>query len=179
MRKITYYVAASLDGYIAQEDRTFDGFLGDGPHVTDYLDSFALFDTVLMGRKTYDVGLKMGNSNPYPMFKSYVFSRSLETSPDENVTLVKGGALEVIKGLKKEESSKSIYLCGGADLAAQCFHAGLIDEIIVKLNPFLMGKGIPLFEDTIPLTQLTLTKNTTYHNGVVFLHYTVADEDWS
>ena len=172
MRKLVYYIAASVDGFIAHLDGTFDGFLPEGEHIPDYLDSFNRFDTVVMGRKTYDVGVNMGQTNPYPMLDSYVFSRSLEKSPDEAVTLVKEDALKTIEALKNQEG-KPIYLCGGADLAGQCMLAGLIDEIIVKLNPFLMGKGIPLFEGDVPMKQLELTKSTAYENGVVFLHYRV------
>ena len=172
MRKLIYYVATSLDGFIAQNDGAFDGFVPEGEHVTDYLESFGRFDTVLMGRKTYDVGLKMGKTNPYPMFESYVFSRSMEESPDEQVTLVKENAMEIIGKLKKTESDKPIYLCGGGDLAAQCLSAGLIDELIVKLNPFLMGTGIPLFTRDISQTQLELIKSIAYsNNGVLFLYY--------
>ena len=170
MRKLIYYIATSVDGYIAQSDGTFDGFLPDGDHIPDYLESFNRFDVVLMGRKTYDVGVNMGQTNPYPMMESYVFSRSLEESPNEAVTLVKEDAIETIEALKNQEG-KPIYLCGGADLAGQCLQAGLIDEIIIKLNPFLMGKGIPLFEGDIPMQQLELAKSTVYENGVVFLHY--------
>ncbi|MBS1811245.1 MAG: hypothetical protein JST84_23985 [Acidobacteria bacterium] len=69
MRKLKYHVACTVDGYIAREDGTFDGFLTEGEYVTDYLESFNTYDIVLMGRKTYEVGLKLGVTNPYPMMK--------------------------------------------------------------------------------------------------------------
>ena len=172
MRNLVYYVALSVDGFIAHPDGSFEGFSGEGQHVTDYLESFAAYDTVLMGRRTYEVGLNAGVTNPYPGLKSFVFSKTMDQSPDPLVTLVREDALETVRGLKAEEG-KPIYLCGGANLAAQCFDAGLIDTLIIKLNPFIMGTGIPLFEGVTSLSQLAMTKHTAYPNGVVFLHYVV------
>ncbi|MCV3214890.1 hypothetical protein OGM63_15435 [Plectonema radiosum NIES-515] len=66
MRKLKYYVACTVDGFIAQEDGSFDGFLAEGEHVTDYLKPFKWFDVVLMRCKIYEVGLKEGVTNAYP-----------------------------------------------------------------------------------------------------------------
>lgn len=172
MRRLKYLVACSVDGFIAHADGSFDGFLPEGEHVTDYLDSFKLFDAVLMGRKTYEVGLKDGMTNPYPMMKQYVFSRTMKESPDENVEIVSEGVVEIVRNLKGA-TGKDIYLCGGADLAAMLFTEELIDEIILKVNPFLMGAGIPLFSGNIRQTDLELTDNKIYGNGVVWLRYRV------
>jgi dihydrofolate reductase len=57
MRKLKYYVACSVDGFIAHTDGSFDGFLPEGQHVQGFLDSYKWFDVVLMGRKTYDNGV--------------------------------------------------------------------------------------------------------------------------
>lgn len=117
MRALKYYVACTVDGFIAHADGSFDGFLPEGEHVADFLGSYKWFDTVLMGRKTYEVGLRDGKTNPYPMLRSYVFSRAMKASPDPNVTLISQNAAEVVRGLRRE-SGKDIWLCGGADLAA-------------------------------------------------------------
>ncbi|HEY9815176.1 MAG TPA: dihydrofolate reductase family protein [Candidatus Obscuribacterales bacterium] len=172
MKPLKYYVATSVDGFIAQADGSFGGFATEGDSIADYIDSLSQFDTVLMGRKTYDVGLKEGKTNPYPMLKSYVFSRTMATSPDPQVTLVSDQASQVVKQLKAELGS-AIYLCGGATLAAQLFTEGLIDELILKINPFVMGQGIPLFATVIPQTQLTLIGSQIYANGVAWLRYEV------
>lgn len=172
MRKLKYHVACTVDGYIAREDGTFDGFLAEGEHITDYLESFNTYDIVLMGRKTYEVGLKLGVTNPYPMMKQYVFSRTLGKSPDENVALISENLIDVVKDLKSE-SGKTIYLCGGAELATLLFREKLIDEIILKLNPLLYGSGIPLFSGEIPQTSLELISSKVYDNGVVLLQYQV------
>ncbi|WP_413164781.1 dihydrofolate reductase family protein [Capilliphycus salinus ALCB114379] len=178
MRKLKYYVATSLDGFIAHEDGSFDGFLFEGEQVGDYLDSLKNFDIVLMGRKTYEVGLKEGKTNPYPMMKSYVFSRSIQESPDENVEIVSENIIELVTSLK-QETGQDIYLCGGANLATTLFDENLIDEVIIKLNPFLMGSGIPLFSGKIQQTALELFNSKIYENGVVFLYYQVKTQEYS
>ncbi len=172
MRKVKYYVACSVDGFIARKDGSFNDFVFEGEVVNDYIESFKLFDIVLMGRKTYEVGLKEGKTNPYPMMKSYVFSRSMKSSPDENVELVSENGIELVRGLKNE-AGKDIYLCGGANLATTLFTENLIDQIILKINPFIMGSGIPLFGEVIKPAALKLTNSKIYESGVVLVNYQV------
>lgn len=172
MRKLKYYVACSVDGFIAREDGSCDGFLPQGDHVQDYIESLNSFDVVLMGRKTYEVGLKAGITNPYPTMKSYVFSRTMKESPDEKVEIVAENADALAIGLKNA-TGKDIYLCGGANLATTFFTKNLIDEIILKVNPFFMGSGIPLFTGAIEETVLELINSKVYPNGVLLLNYQV------
>jgi dihydrofolate reductase len=172
MRTLKYYVACSIDGFIAHEDGSFDGFAPDGEPVTDYLQSLKTYGAVLMGRKTYEVGLNMDVTDPYPHLESYVFSRTMTKSPNESVHLVSDNMEARVRDLKATEGG-AIYLCGGATLAGTLFAEGLIDEIILKVNPFVMGKGIPLFTGSIKQTQLELKKSTVYENGCVWLYYRV------
>jgi len=82
MRKLKYYVASTVDGFIGHEDGSVNGFLEQGEHVTDYLESLKTwFEVVLMGRKTYEFGFQFGVTNPYPWLKQYVFSRTMKESP--------------------------------------------------------------------------------------------------
>jgi dihydrofolate reductase len=173
MRKLIYHVASTLDGFIAHEDHTVEGFVYEGEHVTDYLESLRNdYDIVLMGRKTYEFGFQFGVTSPYPWMKQYVFSRSMESSPDPNVELVSQNIIDFVKKLK-EETGKDIYLCGGADLAGRLIGEGLLDEIVLKLNPVVFGTGIPLFSGAIKQTDLELTGSKVYANGVVLLRYGV------
>ena len=190
MRSIVYYVASTLDGFIAREDGSFDGFLWDDQYGADLFERFPEtfpahlqpadappvenkhFDTVLMGRKTYGVGLREGITNPYPTLVQYVFSRTMEESPDEHVTLVAEHVEETVRALK-QEPGKAIWLCGGADLAATLFDANLVDTLIVKLNPVVFGTGIPLIGKGIEPTALTLIENNVYQSGHVLLQYAV------
>ncbi|MGB6299822.1 MAG: dihydrofolate reductase family protein [Rivularia sp. (in: cyanobacteria)] len=172
MRKLKYYVACSVDGFIARKDGSFNDFVFEGEVVNDYIESFKLFDIVLMGRKTYEIGLKEGKTNPYPIMNSYVFSHSMKQSPDENVKLVSEDGIELVRSLKNE-AGKDIYLCGGANLATTLFAEKLIDSIILKINPFVMGSGIPLFGEVIQPTALELTDSKVYESGVLLVNYQV------
>ena len=173
MRKLKYHVAITLDGFIAHTNHTVNGFVEEGEHVTDYFVSLKNdYDIVLMGRRTYEFGFQFGVTNPYPWLRQYVISRSMAQSPDANVELVSQNIFEFVKELKEEEG-KAIYLCGGADLAGKFLEEGLIDEIVVKLNPVVFGTGIPLFSETTKQTALELNSSKVYHNGVMLLNYRV------
>lgn len=188
MSKLIYLAACTVDRFIARKDGSFDFFLMEGEHVADLLSTFPEtipahwreplgitagnqhFDSVLMGRKTYEVGVKEGITNPYPQMNQYLFSRTLAQSPDPAVELVSSNPVEFVRELK-QQPGKDIWLCGGGDLATVLFPA--IDEIILKVHPFLLGSGIPLFSGMIPLTSLELTDNKIYKNGFMLLHYQV------
>ena len=188
MRKLTYYVACTVDRFIARPDGSFADFPTQGEHFADLLASFPetvpghlrgplgitgetrRFDAVLMGRHTYEVGLKIGVTNPYPHLKQYAFSRSLSSSPDPNVELVSGDALAKVRELK-QQPGLGLWLCGGGALAAALFPE--IDELILKVNPFLLGSGIPLFAGDVGKADLDLADAKFYRNGFQVLHYLV------
>jgi dihydrofolate reductase len=190
MRQLKYYIACTVDRFIARQDDSYDFFLMEGEHVADLLAAFPetipalfreklgitaenqCFDAVLMGRRTYEVGLKDGISNPYPQMKQYVVSQTLKETPDPNVELITSDPVTFIRDLKTQPG-KDIWLCGGGSLATVLFSE--IDEIILKVHPILLGSGIPLFSGIVPQTSLELTDNKiynkTYNNGFMLLHY--------
>lgn len=126
------------------------------------------FDAVLMGRRTYEIGVKEGITDPYPHMRQYLFSRTLQTSPDQNVELIATDPVAFVRELK-QQSGKDIWLCGGGKLATVLFSE--IDEMILKVHPILLGSGIPLFAGVIKPTSLTLTHSKIYNNGFMLLHY--------
>jgi dihydrofolate reductase len=188
MRELTYYVACTVDRFIARTDGSFDFFLAEGEHFADLFAAFpetvpghlrgALgvrdenrrFDAVLMGRRTYEVGLKVGVTSPYPHLKQYLFSQSMGRSPDAGVELVRGEAVGFVRGLKAQPG-RGVWLCGGGELAAALFPE--IDELILKVNPVLLGSGIPLFAGPIPQTALELADSKAYRNGFMLCRYRV------
>lgn len=188
MRDLVYYIASTLDGFIAHKDGSIDGFLWDEEFGADLFASFPetfpahlrgdngnrsenkWFDVVLMGRSTYDVGLQEGITNPYPTMEQFVFSRTLRESPDKQVRLIKEKAVQTVKSLK-QKSGKAIWLCGVSDLASTFLKVNLIDKLIVKLNPVVFGSGIPLFSKEIKQTALKLTDSKVYNSGHMLLYY--------
>ncbi len=190
MRKLIYYVAMTVDGFIAREDGSFDDFPWDDDYGAALLaarpetfpthlrsgthtrDDNRCFDAVLMGRKTYAVGLAEGITSPYPTLDQYVFSRTMTATPDAAVELVTEDALRVVTELK-HEMGKAIWLCGGSNLATTLLAANLIDELVVKLNPIVFGSGIPLFGGGIEVAELTLTDTTVFDSGHAVLRYTI------
>ncbi|NLR74253.1 dihydrofolate reductase family protein [Leeia aquatica] len=170
MRRLTYYVATSADGFIAHADGSLGGFLMEGPHVADFLDSLAAYDTVLMGRATYELGQSMGVLSPYPAMQQYVFSTQWQTSPHPDVQLVSGDAIAHVHSLKAAAGG-NIWLCGGSRLASSLMAAGLIDNVILKVNPVLFGQGMRLFAAWEGIVPLQLTDIHHFDNGVTRLHY--------
>lgn len=189
MREIIYYVASTVDGFIAQEDGSYTGFRWDddfgatlrarfpetfpahagGPTA---FDAGQMFDAVLMGRRTYDVGLREGITNPYPTLASVVFSRTLTDSADPNVTITDEDPVAVARALK-QQPGRAIWLCGGSKLASTLFEAGLVGRLIVKLNPVVFGAGIPLLRCAMAPRALTLHDSDVHPSGHALLYYLV------
>jgi dihydrofolate reductase len=128
-----------------------------------------VFDTVLMGRKTWQVGVDHGTANPYPRLRSYVFSRSRTDSPDPAVEFVAGDPLPKVRELKQEDGL-GIWLCGGGSLAQALWPE--IDRLVVKVNPVVIGAGVKLFDGGhFEPRKLELVDHQIYHSGVAVLGY--------
>lgn len=171
-RKLIYHVATTLDGFIALPDHSFGCFIQEGPAVEEFVAQLLEYGGVVMGRRTYDIGYKQGVTNPYPFLASYVVSRTLPKDVDDNVRVLGDDAIETIAKLK-EQRGKPLWLCGGAELATSLFRARLVDEVIVKLNPVLLGEGIPVVAQLPSHVPLRLLSHKAYESGLVLLHYAV------
>jgi dihydrofolate reductase len=170
MRKLTYYVACSVDGFIAHEDGSHDAFFNRDTGF-DFAATLSAFDVVLMGRKTYELSRRLGHSTD-PQKANYVFSRTMRSSPDPNVAIVAENMVELVRKLKQAEG-KGVWLCGGADIARTLIAEGLIDEIVLKMNPVVFGTGISLFCGVIPETELGLIDCQVYRSSYLVLRYRV------
>ena len=174
MRKVTFGGANSLDNYFARLDHSVDWLMWT-KEVADITSKFwKTVDTILMGRKTYEVALKQskGKSNPYPHIKSYVFSRTLKPGKVNGVEIVSSDAAEFVRELKNQEG-KDICLMGGGDFAKTLFEADLIDELGFNIHPVLLGTGIPLFYEMSRQIDLELIECQTLANGCVVVSYKV------
>lgn len=186
MRKLIYYVAISTDGFIADPEGSFEAFPMQGEHFPDLISDFPetfpaparqplgitasnrVFDAVLMGRATYELGARVGLTSPYPHLEQFVVSTSLSQRPDPAVEVIGANPRGFVRELKARPG-RAIWLCGGAKLAAELFAE--IDEVIVKINPLLLGAGIPMFSTRVPATALRLLERKVYPNGFVRMHY--------
>lgn len=187
MRELTYYVAVTIDGFIAAPDGDFGCFLMEGDHLAALIEEFpetmpvhvrkALgisdtparrFDTVLMGRRTNDLAALAGLTSAYPHLDQHVFSRTLREAPDETVTLVDEEPAEYVRRLKGLDGL-GIWLCGGGELAGALLPE--IDQLILKVNPIVIGSGKPLFARGFEARSFTLTGTKAYESGVVVQRY--------
>lgn len=174
MRALIYYVATTLDGFIADPDGGFDAFAQQGDHLPTFLAELPRFGAVLMGRATYEVGLAMGVTDPYPMIeRPFVVSTTMTERPDPRVELISAEVVDRVRQLKAEPGDP-IWLCGGGRLARTLWDAGLIDEIWLKQNPLVLGAGIPVFAPGgVDPRQLTLQDVRRFDSGVCELRYRV------
>lgn len=163
MRKLVYYVATTLDGFIAGPDGGDPSGAGYFPLTPDVIQFIVgrypetlpgparaamgidgpgkVFDTVLEGRASYDIGLAAGLADAYPHLRHLVFSTTLE-SQDTAIEIVRDNALERVRALKSEEG-KDLWLVGGGKLAYSLLPE--IDRLVLKQNRSVIGSGIPLF----------------------------------
>ncbi len=174
MRKITFGGANSLDNYFARKDDSVDWLMWTDEVAAMMAKFWETIDTLLMGRRTYEVGMKMtkGKGNPFPGIKSYVFSRTLPPRKDDALEIVSEDAVGFVKKLKKRPG-KDICLMGGGDFAKTLFEAKLIDEIGFNIHPVLLGSGIPLFYEMKRQINLELLECKPLKNGCVVLSYRV------
>lgn len=186
MRELSYYVAVTLDGFIAGPNGEYDAFPVEGDHMDAINERFAdtvptdaaaalglaqdrsTFDTVLMGWNTYAVGLPSGVDSPYRHLRQLVVSREHEATGG-GVETVRHDPVGLVRELKTQDGS-GIWLCGGGTLAAQL--ADEIDRLVLKRYPLLFGGGIPLFGPR-PYAPVGFTEVSTqvFGNGVVFSEY--------
>ncbi|MFD5894557.1 dihydrofolate reductase family protein [Streptomyces sp. NPDC060366] len=188
MRKLSYFIAASIDGFIGDPsgeaefftrfvDEEFLDFLKDEypetlpthgrrPLGLDHLEN-KRFDTVIQGRRSYDQALKDGVTSPYAHMRQLVASRTL-AGPDPAVEIVSGDVAARIGELKREDGL-GIYLCGGANLAAQLIDE--VDELVIKSYPLILGSGMPMFGTEFAFTEFTLESHRAFGNGVVVRTY--------
>lgn len=190
MRKLTYFIACSIDGFIGDEsgdasfmypfvdEEFFDFLKTEYPETmsTDGRRALGLddlenqrFDTVIQGRASYDVGLREGMTSPYAHMREYVASRTLKESPDPHVEIVAEDVVAKVRALKAEESELGIYLCGGSVLAGELLDE--VDELVIKSYPVIIGTGMPMFKSAFAVTEFTLDDVRVFKNGVVVRTY--------
>ncbi|HMB64024.1 MAG TPA: dihydrofolate reductase family protein [Eudoraea sp.] len=175
MNKIVYYVASSLDGRIAGHNDDISGFVGEGSGLDKYLKDLAGFKTVIMGRNTYEFGYKFGiepGQPAYPHMKHYIFSNTLTfENQDPSIEIKKINISEIEK--IRQQADTDIYLCGGGQFAGWLLENQQIDELKVKLNPLILGRGIKIFGDSKAAFKTKLTNTELFDFGLQIMTYTL------
>lgn len=174
-RKLILNLAISLDGYICEEDGSFDWIQGDGDksHDTEKQFSFASFmdeiDVIVMGKNAY-LDCPAEGMEMYKTKEIYVAASSELPEMPENVKVINGDIGKKISDLQEEEG-RGIWLFGGAVVVDAFIKAGIIDEYIIGVIPIILGKGRLLFLGNNPRIDLHLQECTT-QEGVVIMRYT-------
>ena len=189
MRELVYYIAVSMDGFIARSDGSFSDFPWDDEFIEALTDTYPetlpapmrpeatrqgnkRFDAVLMGRRTYEVGSAQGLTNPYPTLDQYVVSRSMGAPPDRAITVIDTDVVSSVVALKNSDE-RAIWICGGSELATPLFTAGLVDRLILKVAPVVFGEGIPLFRSEVRGVALELESRRVFDSGYSIAEYSV------
>jgi dihydrofolate reductase len=172
VRQVTFGGANSLDNYFARPDHAVDWLMWCDEAAAVMTEYWETIDTVLMGRKTYEVAARSGQGGGgYPGVRTYVFSRTLAADPD-GVTVVRDDAAGFVRDLKAQDG-KDICLMGGGELARPLFEAGLIDEVGFNIHPVLLGSGVPVFHPMTRQIDLELKECRPFSNGCVYVTYRV------
>lgn len=174
MRKISLFIAMSLDGYIADSKGGVDWLSGHGnddENIDTYSEFAKTIDTVLMGWNTYhQIVTELSPEEwVYNDFTTYVITHNKHIS-SEKIRFVSMNFIELVKRLKVE-NGKDVWICGGANLVQQLVNEDLIDYYYVTVIPTLLGSGIRLFENGKHEIKLRLL-NTRSYNGMTDLIYT-------
>lgn len=171
MRLIKYFVANSLDNFISRKDGSVDWLFMDQDYGMS--EFFSSVDVAAVGRKTYEKMLELMPQSPFfPGMKHYVFSRTLRSTPYEQVEVVSGdvgGWAERVRS----QPGKDIWLVGGGELVRAFLQQKLVNEIGLAIHPRLLGDGIPLFPPPYPEMELELLRSKTYPTGLLQVFYRV------
>jgi dihydrofolate reductase len=186
MRRVTYSMGVSLDGYIVGPDGNFDWTEPDEEVFSFVTDEIREVGVHLLGRRLYETMLYWETADQDPSLahsmlewaaiwkslRKVVFSATL-SAVQGNARLASGGLAEEIERLRAESAEGDIAI-GGATLAAAAAALGLIDEYRARVYPVLVGGGIPFFPRQERRVDLELVKSRTFSSGVVYLRYRVA-----
>lgn len=173
MRKLSLFIATSLDGYIAKpnDDLSFLKLVEKEGEDYGYAEFTETIDTIIIGRKTYDYVLKEIGSSHYDNGDRNVFVITRTEKPSIGKTSFYTGNLTDLIQRLKSESGKNIYCDGGAEIINELLKNDLVDEFIISVIPVLVGSGTRLFNDGRPEQLLELMSSKTFDKGLTQLHY--------
>lgn len=173
MGLVSYYLATSIDGFLARENGSVDWlepyhFKLDTPY--NYEPFYKTVSTVIMGRKTWEVA-KSFEERPYYDRKTFVLSKQIESNQMPDYTnLLRTIDLNFINKLKNETNGR-IWIVGGSQLASRLLELNLVDEVVQTIIPVMLGKGIPWLLPNVGTSVWTLDEVFKCERSVVQLVY--------
>ncbi len=171
-RKTILYIAMTLDGYIADEQDQLT-FLDAYHHIKftnqTYAKLLKRIDTIIMGRKTYDILQTLVEKWPYSDQQTYVLTSTLSKSPVDSITYVNYNIEEFMKNLILSDG-KDIWIVGGGKVVQTLLDMNLIDEFHITIIPKLLGGGKPLFRPLNHILDLELEEVITDDNLVMLIY---------
>ncbi|MFF4173390.1 dihydrofolate reductase family protein [Streptomyces sp. NPDC001744] len=189
MRKLTYYIACTIDGFIGDpegdatsmykyaEDSYLEWMGAEYPETISAPGREALgidgphkhFDTVVQGMASYRLALDVGLTSPYGHLREFVATRSLAEAPHPDVELISDDLVGRVRELKAEDGPLDIWLCGGSTVAGELIEE--IDELVIKTYPQVYGTGMPMFGAGFEARDFELGDVRAFDNGVIVRTY--------
>jgi len=173
-RKVIVHIGTSADGYIARTDGDLE-WLTSRPKPEGFYGMSAFMrsiDTKLLGRKTYDMSLRMGAKFDSKS-RTIVFSRHSPPADAPSGVEFVNGAIGPFVSRLREHPGKDIWLMGGGEIIASFLAAQAIDEFVISVVPIFIGDGIPLIARRHLHVPLSLRSTERFEDGVVQLRYVV------
>ncbi len=177
--RVSVFIAASLDGFIAREDGSIDWLSPEEVHPSDgdygYQAFFASVDAIVMGRNTFDLVLTFGDW-PYGETPVFVLSSGEVEIPaklNATVTCISASPGEVLRQLSTK-GYEHLYVDGGRTIQG-FLREGLISDLIITRIPILLGSGIPLFGPVLPEQNFNHIETKAFSSGFVQSRYTKCD----
>lgn len=168
-RLLRYHVATSLDGFIAGPNGEYDWIASEGAF--DWPAYLAQFDTLLMGRKTYELAASQPGMLKSMGMAVVVVSSTLDPKQQPEATILSADMASAVAELK-QKPGKDIWLFGGGALFRGLIDAGLVDRVELAVSPILLGSGVPVLPagNRCPLR---LIENSAQTTGMLHLTYEV------
>jgi len=170
MARVRFYVATSLDGFIADREGSVDWLSPYDARLYGYDSFVSEVGALIMGRRTFELIFALGEDWPYTGKPVYVLSSSsLGDVPNGVVTNTRG--IRAALQQAREATRKDIWIVGGAVTMQSALEEGLIDMMEIFLVPVLLGSGLSLLNDLSRRPTLTFDGIEAFPDGVVKLRY--------